>query len=59
MGQSFKRKVFYIPGYDPNHPRRYRELYWISSAAQGGMSGYDIHLSAKKRAGWLWLVRGQ
>ena len=23
----FHRKVFYIPGYDPIHPRRYRELY--------------------------------
>jgi len=22
-----RRRVFYIPGYDPIHPRRYRELY--------------------------------
>lgn len=21
-----RRRVFYIPGYDPIHPRRYREL---------------------------------
>ena len=42
MGQSFKRKVFYIPGYDPIHPRRYRELYRTESAAQGAISGYDI-----------------
>lgn len=35
MGQSFKRKVFYIPGYDIVYPRRYRELYRTESAAQG------------------------
>ena len=57
MGQSFKRKVFYIPGYDPIHPRRYRELYRAESAAQAAISGYDIHLSAKTGpGGYGWLV---
>ena len=57
MGQSFKRKVFYIPGYDPIHPRRYRELYRSESAAQGAISGYDIHLSAKNgQGGYGWFV---
>ncbi len=28
QGKTVKtRRVFYIPGYDPIHPRRYRELY--------------------------------
>jgi hypothetical protein len=29
-----RRRVFYIPGYDPFHPRRYRELYRTESKAQ-------------------------
>ncbi len=57
MGQSFKRKVFYIPGYDPIHPRRYRELYRTEAAAQAAISGYDIHLSAKTGpGGYGWFV---
>lgn len=50
-----RRKVFYIPGYDPIHPRRYRELYRTQSKDQGRISGYDIELSAKHtgaRYGW-------
>ena len=57
MGQSFKRKVFYIPGYDPIHPRRYRELYRAESAAQAAISGYDIHLTGKTGpVGYGWFV---
>ena len=57
MGHSFKRKVFYIPGYDPIHPRRYRELYRAEAAAQAAISGYDITLSAKTGpGGYGWLV---
>ncbi len=50
-----QRRVFYIPGYDPIHPRRYRELYRSEGAAQAGISGYDITLSPSKggqRYGW-------
>ncbi|MDA5555676.1 hypothetical protein [Shimia sp. MMG029] len=43
-----KRRVFYIPGYDPIHPRRYRELYRKEGAAQAGISGYALTLSPKK-----------
>ena len=32
--RPFRRKVFYIPGYDPFPPRRYRELYRSEGAAQ-------------------------
>lgn len=47
--------VFYIPGYDPFHPRRYRELYRNESAAQAGISGYEISMTprrGKKSYGW-------
>ncbi len=53
--QVRKRHVFYIPGYDPIHPRRYRELYRKESVAQGEISGYEIGLSASvgsERYGW-------
>ena len=46
-----KRRVFYIPGYDPIHPRRYRELYRKEGAAQAAISGYDIALSPKTSDG--------
>ena len=45
--QVRKRRVFYIPGYDPIHPRRYRELYRIESAKQAEISGYEIALRPK------------
>ena len=50
-----RRAVFYIPGYDPIHPRRYRELYRAESAAQAKVSGYEISLSGRQggaRFGW-------
>ncbi|MCR9126435.1 MAG: hypothetical protein NXH82_09935 [Rhodobacteraceae bacterium] len=46
-----KRRVFYIPGYDPIHPRRYRELYRSEGAAQARVSGYDIQLRPKPSGG--------
>ncbi|TCL09365.1 alpha/beta hydrolase family protein [Shimia isoporae] len=46
-----KRRVFYIPGYDPIHPRRYRELYRKEGAAQAEISGYSLELSAKAAGG--------
>lgn len=53
--QVRRRQVFYIPGYDPIHPRRYRELYRKEGAAQAEISGYEIALSPKRgsdRYGW-------
>ncbi|WP_147124689.1 hypothetical protein [Shimia ponticola] len=46
-----RRRVFYIPGYDPIHPRRYRELYRKEGALQGDISGYDVVLSPKQGGG--------
>ncbi|PTX56204.1 hypothetical protein C8N43_0857 [Litoreibacter ponti] len=45
------RRVFYIPGYDPIHPRRYRELYRKEGAAQAQISGYQIDLKPKSGKG--------
>ncbi len=49
--QVKRRRVFYIPGYDPIHPRRYRELYRKEGAAQAETSGYDINLTPKTTKG--------
>ena len=56
----FRRKVFYIPGYDPFPPRRYRELYRKEGADQARISGYGLTLKAKTVAGgYGWQVSGQ
>jgi hypothetical protein len=50
-----RRRVFYIPGYDPIHPRRYRELYRREAAAQGAMSDYAVSIAPRsggKTFGW-------
>ncbi|MGZ9809812.1 hypothetical protein ACXN5S_05050 [Pseudoroseicyclus sp. H15] len=59
-GQVRRRRVFYIPGYDPIHPRRYRELYRKEGAAQAEISGYQIALSPKPpgAAAYGWHVAG-
>jgi hypothetical protein len=53
MGEErpFRRRVFYIPGYDPFHPRRYRELYRKEGAAQAAISGYALTLAPKRGGG--------
>ncbi|MEO1139446.1 MAG: hypothetical protein AAFW87_08315 [Pseudomonadota bacterium] len=50
-----RRRVFYIPGYDPIHPRRYRELYRKEGAEQAQISGYTLDLKGRQgtgRYGW-------
>ncbi|MBR3370172.1 MAG: hypothetical protein IKG52_06035 [Rhodobacteraceae bacterium] len=53
-----RRHVFYIPGYDPFPPRRYRELYRTESALQAGISGYRIsqHPKAGSSGPYGWHV---
>ena len=46
-----RRRVFYIPGYDPFPPRRYRELYRKEGAMQALISGYSLVLSRRKHTG--------
>lgn len=55
MSRPFRRKILYIPGFDPIPPRRYRELYRKESAAQAAISGYEIGVrgqAGQKRFGW-------
>jgi len=55
-----KRRVFYIPGYDPFPPRRYRELYRKESREQAEISGYDISVNARQGdAGYGWFVEAK
>lgn len=56
----FRRKVFYIPGYDPFHPRRYRELYRKEGADQARISGYGLTMRPKTTKGpYGWHVSGE
>jgi hypothetical protein len=55
-----RRRVFYIPGYDPIHPRRYRELYRSEGSKQAQISGYQIDLKPKTVKGpYGWHVTAQ
>ncbi len=55
-----KRHVFFVPGYDPNAPRRYRELYRREGELQAGISGYDLSVARRKSAGnFSWDVATQ
>ncbi len=55
-----RRHVFYIPGYDPIHPRRYRELYRREGAAQAALSGYEMSQQARRGPGpYGWSVTGE
>ncbi len=59
-GRVFRRRVFYIPGYDPIHPRRYRELYRKEGAAQAALSGYALALTPRRGGGpYGWQVEGR
>lgn len=56
-GVVARRRVFYIPGYDPSPPRRYRELYRTESEAQAALSGYDIAQGPGPEGPAGWTVR--
>lgn len=56
----FRRRVFYIPGYDPFHPRRYRELYRKEGGDQARISGYHLDLKPKSVKGpYGWQVSAE
>ena len=40
----FKRCVFYIPGFDPKAPRKYREIYRYEAQKQSAILNYDISI---------------
>lgn len=55
MSRKFRRKVLYLPGFDPVPPRRYREIYRREARLQAGISGYRIALAPRRKAehfGW-------
>jgi hypothetical protein len=57
-GTVARRQVFYIPGYDPFPPRRYRELYRTEGRAQALLSGYSLSVIGRHGAGRSgWTVR--
>ena len=59
-GQVARRRVFYIPGYDPVPARRYREMYRREGARQAAISGYALTLSPLDEAGRHgWRVRAE
>lgn len=54
-----RRRVLYIPGYDPIPPRRYRELYRREGAEQARIGGYALTMGARRdRGGFGWGVAG-
>lgn len=55
----FKRRVLYIPGYDPFPPRRYRELYRTEGAAQAAISGYRLALAPRAGETYGWRVSAE
>lgn len=56
--KPFRRHVFYVPGYDPIHPRRYRELFRSEGAEQARISGYSLALQPKTtKGGYGWRVQ--
>lgn len=59
MTRPFRRRVLYIPGYDPIPPRRYRELYKREGADQARISGYRLDFGPRRdRKGFGWGVSG-
>ena len=53
---AYRRRVLYIPGYDPFPPRRYRELYRAEGAEQAAISGYSLALKARPGETYGWQV---
>ena len=60
MTRTLRRRVLYLPGYDPIPPRRYRELYRREGTAQARISGYALDFGPRRdRTGFGWGVSGR
>jgi hypothetical protein len=59
-GRVRRRRVFYIPGFDPIQTRRYRQFYRTEGPAQAAISGYALEVG-RKPAGVVhgWSVSAQ
>ena len=53
-----RRRVFYIPGFDPFPPRRYRELYRREGAVQADLLGYVLR-QFKGQGPFEWIVEAE
>ena len=54
------RKVFYVSGFDPLGPRRYRELYRREGPDQAAISGYELSITGQQRGengNYRWKAR--
>lgn len=59
-GQVRRRRVFYIPGFDPMQTRRYRQFYRTEGPAQAAISGYVLEVGRKRGdAAHGWSVTAQ
>lgn len=60
-GQVRRRRVFYIPGFDPIQTRRYRQFYREEGPRQADISGYALEVLRGKPAGIAhgWSVRAE
>lgn len=56
QARVFRRRVFYIPGFDPFPARRYREIYRSEGARQAAISGYALRLGQRPEGapGYGW-----
>ncbi|WP_347139411.1 hypothetical protein [Paracoccus sp. SSK6] len=58
MTRPFRRRVLYLPGFDPMPPRRYRELYRRESRKQAQVGGYDLTMEKPALgSGFGWRTR--
>ena len=53
------RRVFFLPGFDPLPPRRYRELYRKEGKRQAEISGYELSISAGEGRPYHWFIDGR
>ncbi|ESW62108.1 MAG: hypothetical protein Q27BPR15_02860 [Rhodobacter sp. CACIA14H1] len=60
-GQVRRRRVFYIPGFDPIQTRRYRQFYREEGPRQAAISGYALEVGRGKPAGIAhgWSVKAE
>lgn len=54
-----KRRVFYIPGYDPHPARRYRELYRTEGGRQARIAGYRLAIRPAQGGSRGWEVAAE
>lgn len=50
---TFKRKVFYVSGFDPRGARHYHQMYQEAAAKFARLSGKDVQVGARSADGWV------